>query len=304
MEIRGLIPATVTPMTPDFKVDEVSLRRYIGWLLDQGPHGVAVNVDTGEGPHLWPDERLRVLEIWAEEVGGRVPIVSGLGATFTEQAVRLAGDLRSAGADALLVFPIPAYQGAPFGTEVAYGYHSAVAGVGLPLILFQLQPALGGVEYPPDAIARLAAIDGVVAIKEASFDALKYTKTIRVLEGLARPITLLTGNDNFIGESFVLGAGGALIGFGTLATREQVAMIEAFDGGDTASGMAMWNDLLPLEEAVFAPPVRDYRARTKAALHHLGVIDHATVRPPLLPASQQDAATVIRLLGALGGENK
>lgn len=304
MEIRGLIPATVTPMTPDHKVDEASLRRYIGWLLEQGPHGVAVNVDTGEGPHLWPDERLRVLEIWAEEVGGRIPIVSGLGATFTEQAVRLAGDLRRAGADALLAFPIPAYQGAPFGIEVAYGYHAAVAEVGLPLILFQLQPALGGVEYPPEAIARLASIDGVVAIKEASFDALKYTKTLRVLEGLKRPITMLTGNDNFVGESFVLGAGGALIGFGTLATREQVAMIDAFDEGDNAAGMAMWNELLPLEEAVFAPPVRDYRARTKAALHHLGVIDHPTVRPPLLPASEEDSATVIRLLDALGREKK
>lgn len=296
MKIQGLIPACVTPMTPDYKIDESSLRRYINWLMDQKPHGVAVNVDTGEGPHLWPDERRRILEIFAEEVNGRVPIIAGLGANFTEQAVRVAQDAKAAGADGLLVFPIPAFQGTPLDPEVPYAYHAAVAEVGLPLILFQLQPSLGGVEFTPDTIEKLASIEAVIAIKEASFDALKYTRTLRILERLPRPITMLTGNDNFIGESFVLGAGGALIGFATLATDRQVEMVEAFGGGDTDRGMKIWAELLPLEEAVFGPPVRDYRARTKAALHSLGVIDHPTVRPPLLPASPDQVKTVIELL--------
>lgn len=301
MEIRGLIPAAVTPMTPDYEIDEASLRRYIRWLLDQGPHGVAVNVDTGEGPHLWPEERVRVLEIFAEEVDGKIPIVAGLGASFTEQAVKLAQQARSAGANALLMFPIGAFQGLPLDPDVPYAYHSAVAEVGLPLILFQLQPALGGVEYPPEVIERLASIDGVVAIKEASFDALKYTRTLRVLERLPRPITMLTGNDNFIGESFVLGAGGALIGFGTLATDRQVEMVEAFEHGDHGRGMKIWKEVMPLEEAVFGPPVRDYRARTKAALHSIGVIDHPTVRPPLLPAKPDQVKVVVDLLKHLSG---
>ena len=296
MRIHGLIPATVTPMTPDHAVDESSLRRYIGWLLDQGPHAVAVNVDTGEGPHLWPRERMRVLEIFAEEVNGRIPIVAGLGASFTAQAVQSANEAKDSGADVLLVFPISAYQGIPLDPEIPYAYHAAISEVGLPLVLFQLQPALGGVEYSPEVIARLASIDGVIAIKEASFNALKYTQTLRVLEGLENPIAMLTGNDNFIGESFVLGAEGALIGFGTLATDRQVEMVDAFERGDTELGMKIWRELLPLEEAVFAAPVRDYRARTKAALHALGVIDHATVRPPLLPCREKEAQTVVRLL--------
>ena len=301
MELRGLIAATVTPMTPDYEIDEGSLRRYVGWLLEQGTHGVAVNVDTGEGPHLWPHERRRVLEIFAEEINGRIPIVAGLGASFTAQAVGLAGEAREAGADALLVFPIPAFQGVPLHAEVAYAYHAAVAEVGLPLVLFQLQPALGGVEYQPDVIARLASIDGVVAIKEASFDALKYVRTLRVLEQLERRIAMLTGNDNFIGESFVLGADGALLGFGTLATDRQVEMVEAFAAGDPERGLKIWRELLPIEEAVFASPVRDYRARTKAALHALGVIDHPTVRPPLLPASQGEVDGVVAMLKQLSG---
>jgi 4-hydroxy-tetrahydrodipicolinate synthase len=301
VEIRGLIPASVTPMTPDHKIDESSLRRYIRWLLDQGAHGVAVNVDTGEGPHLWPEERVRVLEIFAEEVNGKIPVVAGLGASFTEQAVKLAQQAKSAGANALLVFPIGAFQGVPLDPDVPHGYHAAVAEVGLPLILFQLQPALGGAEYPAEVIERLASIDGVVAIKEASFDALKYTQTLRVLERLSRPITMLTGNDNFIGESFVLGAGGALIGFGTLATDRQVEMVEAFEHGDHERGMKIWHELMPLEEAVFGPPVRDYRARTKAALHAIGVIDHATVRPPLLPAKPEQVSHVVDLLKQVSG---
>ncbi|HEX2090020.1 MAG TPA: dihydrodipicolinate synthase family protein [Actinomycetota bacterium] len=301
MEVRGLIPATVTPMTPDYQVDEASLRRYIAWLVEQGPHGLAVNVDTGEGPHLWPHERRRVLEAVAEVVNGRIPIVAGLSATFTEQAVGLAREAKEAGANALLVFPIPAFQGVPLTAEVVYRYHAAVAEAGLPLVLFQLQPSLGGVEYTQDVITKLASIEGVVAIKEASFDALKYTKTLRVLEGLERRIAMLTGNDNFIGESFVLGADGALIGFGTLATDRQVEMVDAFTAGDPERGMKIWRELMPLEEAVFASPIRDYRARTKAALQALGVIDHPTVRPPLLPANQGEVDGLVRLLKQSSG---
>lgn len=300
MELRGLIAATVTPMRPDYQIDEPSLRRYLRWLLEQRPHGLAINVDTGEGPHLWPDERRRVLEIAAEEVDGRVPIVAGLGATFTEQAVRLAGEARDSGADALLVFPIPAYQGEPLDPELPYGYHAAVAEVGLPLVLFQLQPALGGVLYEPEVIGRLASIEGVVAIKEASFDARRYVATLRVLERTERRIAMLTGNDNFIGESFVLGADGALIGFGTLVTARQVEMVEAFAAGDHAKGMEIWEAVRPLEEEVFAPPVRDYRARTKAALHAMGVIDHPTVRPPLLACDERGTGPVLAELRRLG----
>ena len=85
-------------MRSDASIDEESLRRYVDWLVGQGVRGLAVNVDTGEGPHLFPEERLRVLEIVAEEVGGRALVVAGLAASFTEQARRLAADTARAGA--------------------------------------------------------------------------------------------------------------------------------------------------------------------------------------------------------------
>ncbi|HYS78465.1 MAG TPA: dihydrodipicolinate synthase family protein, partial [Candidatus Dormibacteraeota bacterium] len=105
-DLNGLIAAIVTPMRSDASIDEESLRRYADWLAGQGVRGLAVNVDTGEGPHLFPEERLRVLEIVAEETRGRALVVAGLAASFTEQARRIAADTARAGADALAGKPV------------------------------------------------------------------------------------------------------------------------------------------------------------------------------------------------------
>ena len=136
------------------------------------------------------------------------------------------------------VFPIPAYLSDPLDVRVPVQYHEAIAEVGLPLILFQLQPALAGLNFEPATLRAMASVEGVVAIKEASFDARRFVDTARLLEDLPRPITMLTGNDNFILESFMLGATGALIGFGAVMTGEQVEMIDAWKAGriDDAQG--------------------------------------------------------------------
>ena len=286
-DLNGLIAAIVTPMRSDLSIDEESLRRYVDWLVGQGVLGLAVNVDTGEGPHLFPEERLRVLEIVAEEVGDQVLVVAGLAASFTEQARRLAADTARAGADALLVFPIPAYQGEPLDPEIPASYHRAVAGAsGLPLIAFQLQPALGGVNFPDETIERIMSVEGVVAIKEASFDAKRFVETARLVKSLPSAPTVLNGNDNFLLEAYLLGAEGALLGFGTLAASEQVQLLRAARDHDLPRAFELSGMLQPLCDAIFAPPVRDYRARIKHALVRLGVIDEAHVRPPLLPLSR------------------
>src|SRR5215467_2209707 len=157
-DLNGLIAAIVTPMRSDASIDEGSLRRYVDWLAGQGVRGLA------------------------EEAGGRALVVAGLAASFTEQARRLAADTARAGADALLVFPISTYQGEPLDPEIPASYHRAVAEAsGLPLIAFQLQPALGGVNFSAEAIERIMSIDAVVAIKEASFDAKRFVETARLV---------------------------------------------------------------------------------------------------------------------------
>lgn len=301
IDLRGIIPALVTPMTPEGALDLPALRRYVEWLVAQGPVALAVNVDTGEGPHLAADEKCQTLETVKAAASGRCLVVAGVAGPSTAQGVANARAAQAAGADAMLVFPIPAFLGQPLNPEVPYRYHAAIAeAVDLPLILFQLQPALGGVLYTTEILHRLIEIRSVAAIKEASFDAVRFLQVKAALESASRRITLLTGNDNFVFEGFVLGAEGALLGFSTLGTREQVTMLEAVKRRDFAAGQKLGDRLQPLADVIFAPPVTDYRARTKEALKMLGVIENTTVRPPLLPISGSERATIRRALERAG----
>lgn len=297
LNLKGIIPAIVLPMTREAQPDLPALRRYVEWLIPQGPVALAVNVDTGEGPHLSPEERRQVLETVVEVADGRCAVVAGVAGPYTEAAIANARMARQAGASALLVFPIPAFLGQPLHPEVPYRYHQAIAEAAeLPIILFQLQPALGGVLFSADVLRRLIEIEQVVAIKEASFDAVRFLQTKAVLESASRRITLLTGNDNFILESFILGAEGALLGFSTLATDLQVQMLQAVQRHDFETAQQIGRRLQPLADVIFRPPVTDYRARTKEALRLQGVIPNNVVRPPLLPLSAQELADVRRAM--------
>jgi 4-hydroxy-tetrahydrodipicolinate synthase len=162
----------------------------------------------------------------------------------------------------------------------------------IPIVLFVLQKDLGGAEYAPDCLVKLAQIKGVVAIKEASFDAVKFLNTLRLLKAQPRKISVLTGNDNFIFESLVLGADGALIGFGTLATDLQVEMYELVKKGRIKEAREIADRLQPLVDVIFAPPVRSYRARTKESLVFQGVLKTAYMRPPLTSISEKERNAV------------
>jgi 4-hydroxy-tetrahydrodipicolinate synthase len=198
------------------------------------------------------------------------------------------------------VFPIPAYLSAPLDPEIPVRYHQAIAEVGVPLILFQLQPALGGVNYDRATLERLLAIEGVAALKEASFDARRYMDTVAMVNDAGRDIAMLTGNDNFIYESFLLGADGALIGFGAVMTREQVELIRLAHERRYDEAAPLAARVQRLADAVFAPPVANYRARLKEALVMLGVLDNARVREPLLPISDSERHALREVLADVG----
>src|SRR5882724_4461532 len=302
LDLRGIIPATVLPMTQDGQIDEGELRKYIRWIAGQGIRAAAVNVDTGEGPHLWHEERLRALRIYKEELAGRgIPVVAGLGASFTAQAVKYAREYREAGADCLLVFPITAYLGRPLPPALPYRYHKAIAEeTGLPLILFTLQPALGGTDFSDDTLLALIEIPQVVAIKEALFDAKRFREIVTVVRAASRRITVLTGNDNFIWESYLLGAEGALLGACAVTTRTHVEVHAAAMRGDWATAREKGDRIQKLVDVVFAAPVRDYRARCKEVLVMQGVIQYAHMRPPLLAIGADDRARLKRALEEAG----
>jgi 4-hydroxy-tetrahydrodipicolinate synthase len=297
LDLAGLIPATVLPMTEDARIDEAGLRKYIRHVAGAKPKALAINVDTGEGPHLWPKERLKVLEIVLSEVGDSIPVITGLGAQFTDQAVALAREIKDVGAAGLLVFPIAAYQGTPLDPEVPVRYHAAIGDAsGLPLILFQLQPALGGVNFEAEALDRMCRVAQVVGIKEASFDPQRFVEVRDVVKAARPDCVYLTGNDNFIYESFLLGGEGALIGFGAVAPRQQVELIAHALAGRHKEAREIMERLTPLVNVIFAPPVRNYRARTKAALVMQGLLERETVRPPLMTISDAEREGIRRAM--------
>jgi len=302
-DLAGIIPAIVTPMDADGELDEPAVAPYVDWLVEQGPVALAVNVDTGEGPHLSFEERGRMLALVRAATGGRCGVVAGVGGPATRDAVRNARQAADSGADAMLVFPIGAFLSQPLRADVVVGYHEAIAAAtDLPLILFQLQPALAGVLYPAPILARLLAIPSVVAIKEASFDPVRFVEMRAAIAASRRPVALLSGNDNFIAESFLLGAEGALLGFATLGTREHVELLAAARRRDLAVVDRLGPRLQRLADVIFAAPVGDYRARTKAALRMLGVLPSDAVRPPLLPLSDDEIARVRSALAEAGLE--
>ena len=297
----GIIPAIVSPMLDEERLDLTAVGPYVDWLAAQGPVALAVNVDTGEGPHLSPAERRAMIEAVCAALAGRAGVVAGVGGPATRDAVQNARDARDSGADGLLIFPVGAFLSQPIRPDVVYRYHAEIAAaVDLPMILFQLQPALGGAIYPPEVLDRLLEIPTVVAIKEASFDPIRFLQMRAQLLAADRRIVFLSGNDNFIGESLLLGAEGALLGFATLGTREHVELLAAARAGDVERVRTLGQRLQRLADVIFDAPVVDYRARTKEALRMLGAIPSAAIRPPLLPVDDAERERIRRALAASG----
>jgi dihydrodipicolinate synthase/N-acetylneuraminate lyase len=282
-DLEGIIPAVIVPMGPDYSIDLPAYRRYLEWVISQGAVGLAVNVDTGEGPYLTADERAEVIRTTREVSNGRGFIVAGVGGPGTAQATANADAARKAGADVLLVFPTPAFLNEPLDPTIMVDYHAAVAdAAGLPLIVFQLGPLFGGINYPPHALAELLKLPSIIGLKDASFDAQIFGQTRDVVHAADHPITLLTGNDNFLLESFVLGAKGGLLGYGAVGVGLLVEMLGAVARNDFDAAVAMQPRVQGYCDYIYGRPIGDYRARCKLALTQMGLLepDHIYVRPP------------------------
>ena len=295
-KLQGIVAAPFLPMRPDYAIDCAALGSYMRWIAAQKPTAIAMNMDASEGPSLSRDEQLEVLRVCREATGGALPLVSGLIAASTADAVAWGIELRQAGADALAVFPpFPVFLGNPVPTEMIYRYHKAIGdGVGLPLIAFQF-PKAWGPDFPPDCLRELVKIRELVGLKEASFDTTKTIETIATAKTLPRKLGIMTGSDTFILEAMIMGCDGALIGFAGTATAELVAMHRAVVARDFAAAFAIWERLGPLARFCWRAPIRDYRPRMKEVLRLQGLIPHAAVRPPQLGVDDAERAELRRL---------
>ncbi|MEM4092856.1 MAG: dihydrodipicolinate synthase family protein [Conexivisphaerales archaeon] len=287
--IEGIIPAIVLPMDKNFNPAYDEYEKYVKWLTNTGIAGVAVNVDTGEGPLLLPKEKVETIKVAKLNSNGK-KVVAGIIGSSTAMASEAAKEAKRAGADAGLIFPNLTLAGQINDNTLVEYYRNLSEVADLDIILFQLQPALGGLELPIDVLVQVAKLKRVIGIKEASFDAKKFLDTLRAFKKHVPNVSFLTGDDNFIYESFILGCDGALIGFGTLAPKQIVNMFELVKKERYKEAGEIWERLLPLEEVIFESPVRNYRAKTKYALNLLGVIkeEYTFVRPPLRAPNEDE----------------
>ncbi len=291
LNLEGIIPAVIIPMRPDYSVDFEAFERYLDWMVALGVVGLAVNVDTGEGPYLTPDERSQVIRVARRVAAGRCAIIAGCGGPSTLTAVSNGRSAREAGADALLVFPTPAFLNDPLDERIMVDYHQAIAEAsGLPLIVFQLGPMFGGVNYPLPALAKVLELPQVIGLKDASFDAQRFVMTRDVVHAASHPITLLSGNDNFLLESFLLGATGGLLGYGAVGAALLVDMLEAVASRAFDRATSMQARVQGFCDYIYGRPIGDYRARCKVALVHMGLLtpEQSYVRPPFLSLWDQD----------------
>lgn len=300
----GIIAAPLLPMLPDQSVDWDALRRYVRWIADQGPAGIAMNMDASEGVALTVEEQDQVVRVCRQELGhgGGPHLFSGIVAGSTAAAAARARRLRELGADGLVPFPtFPTFLGTPLPVEMVYRFHAAVARAGeLPIIAFQF-PKGWGPDYSAEMLAAVAGLPELVGIKESSFDANMTLQAVANAAALGtdRP-GVLTGSDTFIFEAMVMGCDGALIGFGGTCTQEIVAMQRAVAGGDLVAGKAIWDRIGPIARHCWRPPIRDFRPRMKEVLRLQGLFPHATVREPQLGVDDAERAALRRVAEEAG----
>jgi len=285
INLAGIIPAVIVPMRADYQIDFPAFQHYLEWVVNQNPVGLAVNVDTGEGPYLTADERFNAIQTAREVASGRCSIIAGVGGPGTLAAQDNAQAARDAGADALLVFPTPAFLNDPLSPDILVNYHKAIAEAsGLPLIVFQLGPIFGGINYPSEALKKVLELDDVIGLKDASFDAQRFVLTRDIVQQADHPVTLLSGNDNFLLESFLLGAQGGLLGYAAVGVGLLVEMLEAVQNKDFARAAELQPRVQGYCDYIYGRPIGDYRARCKVALVHMGLLtpEQTYVRPPYL----------------------
>jgi len=305
LRFSGIMPANLLPFTADLAIDEPAYRRHLRWLADtRGVTGIVANGHAAEVSSLDREERRRALAIALDEVGGRCPVVAGVYADGTAEAVALARDAQAEGAAGLLVFPPTLFMwGARAKPDMVLRHFAEIAArVDLPIIVFEYPPA-SGIGYAPETLARLAEeIPQVAAVKDWSNDIVAFERNLRALRATGRPVAMLSSFTMSLMATFLLGADGAISGMGSVVADLQVELFEACQKGDLEGARRINDRLEPLVRVFYADPFVDMHNRMKEALALLGRIPAAHVRPPLTPIAAAEREAIRRALAAAGLE--
>ena len=280
LRFPGVLAATTTPFTADGKLDAGLFAEHCTWLIDEGVQGLVPNGSLGEYETLSDAEREQVVTTAILAARGRALVVPGVSGKTAPEAMRWAEQARTAGADAVMCLPPTSH--APTDDEVV-AHFAAVAEVGMPVIAYN-NPFSTRVDLTPPLLARLAEIEGVVAVKEFSQDVRRIAQIMEV----APSLEVLVGCDDLLAEGMLMGATGWIAGFVNALPAASVRLFELCRAGQ-------WEEAVPLYRAMLpalrwdADPV--FVQAIKIAQDEVGRYA-GPVRLPRLPLGDGDEASV------------
>ncbi len=275
--IEGVLPALITPFTKDNRVDKDGIRQNIEFLVDGGVSGVVPCGTTGEAATLSINEHEKVIE-YAVEFSS-VPVVAGTGSNNTTEALELTKFAQDAGADAVLL--ITPYYNKPNDSGMLKHFMTIAESVDIPIIIYNV-PSRTGINLKPELTAKLAKVNNIVGIKEASGSLDQVTRIIELTKG--EDFAVLSGDDGLTLPILSIGGTGVISVVANVAPKLVVSMVEAFRNGDREKARELHLTLAPLIRAMF---LETNPIPVKKAVELIG-LPAGNLRLPLAPISTEN----------------
>jgi 4-hydroxy-tetrahydrodipicolinate synthase len=289
MQFTGCGTALVTPFQPDFSLDEGTLRKLVRRQLKAGVDFLVPCGTTGENPTLTRREHLRVVEITLEESAGKIPVLAGAGGYNTHEVAELAGELESLGANGLL--SVTPYYNKPTQEGLYQHYREIARSTRLPIVLYNV-PGRCGTNLEPSTAKRLAAIENIVGIKEASGN---ISQISALANAVPNEFTILSGDDAITLPVFALGGHGVISVAANEIPVEMAQLCRHGLRGEFDQTRAIHRKYLPLMEINF---VESNPIPVKAALALMGLLEPVW-RLPMVPPRVENRMRIHTVLDSL-----
>jgi 4-hydroxy-tetrahydrodipicolinate synthase len=289
---KGIIPAMVTPVTSDGKINVAALRKLTNYLIEGGVHGLFPVGTQGEFYALTFEEKKKVIEVVVEETRGRVPVYAGTGAVTTREAIALTKMAETAGASAVSV--ITPYFIKPSEEELFAHYTSIAKSTRLPVLLYN-NPARTGVNLTAEFVARASKVENIVGIKDSSGD---LTLTAEYIRRTDEKFSVLAGRDTLIYGTLCYGGKGAIAATGNVAPKVIIEIYEAFQAGDLKRSLEAQFRLAPLRLAF---DLGTFPVVIKEALNLIGIEAGVGIPPVggISPKAKEELKEILKNMGLL-----
>ena len=286
----GCGTALVTPFARDFTLDEETLRKLIQRQIAEGIDFLVPCGTTGESPTLTRSEHLRVVEITVEEAHGKVPVLGGAGGYNTAEVIALAQELGHIGVDGIL--SVTPYYNKPTQEGLFQHYRAIAASAGLPIVVYSVQGRTG-VNVEPATLARLAKVDNIIGVKEASGS---LAQIASIVNRVPPEFLVLSGDDAVTLPVVALGGRGVISVVSNQIPGEMTQLVRCCLDGDFAAARALQRQYLPLMEVNF---IESSPMPVKAAMGLMGLLE-PVFRLPMVPPKPESLEKIASVLSQLG----